>query len=72
MGADEETRQHIGALVQRLHEFGHWIEEHEMELWHQLSGAINLPRVECLMAKNQNEMEIEYNNFLQWLLDFVN
>ena len=24
------------------------------------------------MAKNQNEMETAYNNFVQWLSDFVN
>ena len=33
---------------------------------------MDLPGVERLMAKNQNEMEIEYNNFVQRLSNFVN
>ena len=43
-----------------------------MELWHQVSDAMDLPRVERLVAKNQNEMETELNSFVQYLSDFVN
>ena len=46
MGADEQARQHIVALAQRLHEFSHRTEEREMELWHRLSGATELPAME--------------------------
>ena len=42
MGADEEARQHIAALAQRFQDFGHRTKEREMELWHQLSGALDL------------------------------
>ena len=52
MGADDEAKQHIVALVQRLHKFAHCTEEREMELWHRLSSAMNLPRVERLLARN--------------------
>ena len=72
MGIDEEARQHIFTVAQRLYDFVHRTEKHEMELWHQLSGTMDLPRVERLMAENQNEMEAVYNNFLQRLSDFVN
>ena len=37
VGADDEARQHIVALAQRLHQFGHRTEERELELWHRLS-----------------------------------
>ena len=39
VGADDEARQHIVALAQRLHQFGHRTEERELELWHRLSNA---------------------------------
>ena len=32
MGGDDEARQHIVALAQRLHQFGHQTEERELEL----------------------------------------
>ena len=32
MGADDEARQHIVALSQRLYQFGHRTEERELEL----------------------------------------
>ena len=35
-----------------------------MELWYRLSGVLDLPGVERLMAKNQNEIETEYSNFV--------
>ena len=72
VGVDEEAKQHIVALAQRLHEFGHRIEERGMELWNRLSGALDLLGVERIMARNQNEMETEYNNFVRELSDFVN
>ena len=52
VGADEEKKWHIVALAQRLHAFRHQIEEREMELWRRLSGALDFPRVESLMARN--------------------
>ena len=52
MGADEEARGHIAAFGQRLHEFHHQTKEHELELWDQRSKAMDLPRMELLMAKN--------------------
>ena len=57
MGADDEARQHIDALPQRLHEFGRRTEEREMELWHRLSSAMDLPRVERQLARNQKLWE---------------
>ena len=62
MGAYEEAMQYIVALTQRLHEFGHGTKECELELWHRLSATMDLPRVECLLARNQVELETEYNN----------
>ena len=52
VGTDDEARQHIVALAQRLHQFGHRTEEREMELRHWLSNATNLPRVERQLAKS--------------------
>ena len=46
VGADDEARQHIVALAQRLHQFGHPTEERELELWHWLSHAADVPWVE--------------------------
>ena len=43
-----------------------------MELWHQLSSAMDLPRVERLLAKNQEIWETEYNKFINELSVFVN
>ena len=52
LGADDEARQLIVALVQSLHQFGNRVEEREIELWHRLSNATNVPRVEPLLARN--------------------
>ena len=71
-GADDKAKQHIADLAQRLHQFGHHIEEREMELWHRLSSAMDLPRVECLVAQNQEIWEAEYNKFVNELFVFVN
>ena len=65
MDANDEAKQHIVALAQRLHEFCHHTKEWELELWHQLSHAMGLPRVERLLAKNREEMNIGYNKFVQ-------
>ena len=46
VGSDDEARNHINTLAQRLHQFGHRTEEREMELWHRLSGAVDVPGVE--------------------------
>ena len=72
MVADDKARQHIVALAQKLHEFGHQTEERELDLWHRLSYAMDLPRVERLWARNQGTWETEYNNFIKELLAFVN
>ena len=72
MGADDEARHHIDVLAQRLHQFGHQIEEREMELWHQLSNVVNLPRVEHQLARSQELWKTEYNKFIAELSTFVN
>ena len=36
MDVDRDAKKHIMELVERLHEFGHWIEAYEMELWNQM------------------------------------
>ena len=46
MGADEEARQHIVALAQRLYEFDHRTEDREIEIWHQLGNTVELSEVE--------------------------
>ena len=46
VGVDDEVRQHIIALAQRLHDFGHRTKERKMELWHRLDGANELPAME--------------------------
>ena len=72
MGADEETRQHIVALAQRLCEFGHRTEDREMEIWHRLGSTMDLPKVEHWVARNQQVMANEYDQFVPKLSDFVN
>ena len=72
MGADEEARQHIVALAQRLYEFGHRTEDCEMEIWHRLGSTVELPEVEQQVARNQQVMANEYDQFVQKLSDFVN
>ena len=72
MGVDDEARQHIVALAQRLHQFGHWTEERELELWHRLSNATNVPGVEHRLATTQEMWESEYNKFIAELSNFVN
>ena len=61
VGADEEARQHIVALAQRLHQFGHRTKEREMELWHQLGGTVALPEMEQRLTNYQQLMENEYD-----------
>ena len=46
MGVDEEARQHIVALAQRLYDFGHRTDYHEMELWQRLGNTVDLLEVE--------------------------
>ena len=72
MGTDEEARQHIVALVQRLYDFGHCTKDREMELWQRLGNTLDLLEVERQVAKNQQIMAHEYDQFVQELSDFVN
>ena len=72
MGADDEARQHIVALAQRLHQFDHRSEERELELWHRLSNVANAPGVERRLATAQERWESEYNKFIAELSNFVN
>ena len=72
MGADEEAKQHIVALAQRLYEFGHRTKERKMEIWHRLGSTVELPEVEHRMAKNEQIMANKYNHFVQKLYGFVN
>ena len=46
MGIDEEASQHIVALAQKLHEFGHRTKARELELWQWLGNAAQLSEVE--------------------------
>ena len=52
VGADDKARNHIDALAQRMHQFGHCTKEREVELWHQLSNVVDLPGVERQLAKS--------------------
>ena len=72
MGTDEEARQHVVALAQRLHEFGHRTEAREMELWHRLGHAAQLSEVEQRVANCRQEMVDEFDWFTQRLSDFIN
>ena len=72
VGADDEARQHIVALAQRLHQFGHRTEETELELWHQLSNIADVPGVERQLATAQERRESDYNKFIAELSNFVN
>ena len=65
MGTDEEARQHVVALAKRLHEFGHRTEAREMELWHRLGHATQLPEMEQKMANYKQEMADEFHQFTQ-------
>ena len=68
VGANDEARQHIVALAQRLHQFGHRTEERELELWHWLSNVANVVGVERRLATAQETWEFEYNKFIVELL----
>ena len=46
MGVDEEAKQHIIALAQRLYEFGHCTKDCEMEIWYRLGSTVELLEVE--------------------------
>ena len=72
VGADDEARHHIVALAERLHQFGHRTEEREMEIWHRLSTAADLPGVESRLAGIQEIWESEYNKFVEELSTYVN
>ena len=72
VGADDEARQHIVALAQRLHQFGHRTEERELELWHRLSNVADVHGVERRLATAQERWESEYNKFIAELSNFVN
>ena len=72
MGADDEARQHIVALAQRLHQFGHRTEERELELWHRLGNVADVAGVEHRLAIAQETWESEYNKFITELSNFVN
>ena len=61
MGTDEEARQHVVALAQRLHEFGHQTKAREMELWHWLGHVAQLSEVEQRMANCRQEMANEFD-----------
>ena len=61
VGVDEEARQHIVALAQRLHEFNHRTKERELELWYWLGGIVELVNVEQRLANLQQLMANEYD-----------
>ena len=72
VGADDEAKQHIVALAQRLHQFGHRTEERELELWHRLGNVADVVGVERQLAIAQETWESEYNKFIAELSSFVN
>ena len=72
MGADDEAKQHIVALADRLHQFGNRTKERNMELWHRLSSVMDLPGMEQLLARNQQIWSSEYDKFVEKLTVFVN
>ena len=72
VGADDEAKQHIVALAQRLHQFGHRTEERELELWHRLGNVVDVAGVERRLAIAQETWESEYNKFIAELSSFVN
>ena len=72
MGVDKEARQHIVALAQRLYEFGHHTKDREMEIWNRLGSTVRLSKVQQHVARNQQVMANEYDQFVQKLSDFVN
>ena len=43
-----------------------------MESWHPLSNTVDLPKVECQLAKNQEIWEAEYNKCINEILALVN
>ena len=53
VGTEDKARQHIVALAQRLHEFGHQTEAREMQLWHRLGHAAQLFQVEQRVVHGQ-------------------
>ena len=53
MATNDKAKQHVDALTQRLNQFGRRTKEREMELWHQLSSAMDVPGVEPQLAGNQ-------------------
>ena len=72
VGADDEARHHIVALAERLHQFGHRTEEREIEIWHRLSIAADIPGVESRLTGIQEIWEAEYNKFTEELSNYVN
>ena len=43
-----------------------------MEIWHRLGSTVDLPEVERQVARNQQVMANEYDQFVQKLSNFVN
>ena len=43
-----------------------------MEIWHRLGSIVDLRKVERQVARNQQVMANEYDQFVQKLSDFVN
>ena len=72
VGTDDEAKQHIVVLAQILHQFGDRTEERELELWHRLSNAADVPGVERQLATAQETWESENNKFIAELSSFVN
>ena len=71
MGVDDEARQHIVSFAWGLHQFGHRTKERELELWHRLSNAADVPGVERRLVTAQETWESEYNKFIAELSNFV-
>ena len=72
VSANDEARQHIVALAERLYQFGHRTEEREMELWHRLSNTMDLPEVRRQLDQQHEFWAPEYDKFIAAQMAFVN
>ena len=69
---DDKAKQQIVALANQLYNFSGQIEEQELELWCRLSHTVYMLGVQQLLAKNQEELQQEYADFVKELSDYVN
>ena len=56
MDVDRDARNQIMELVDRLHQFGCWIEAREMELWGRVQDVLRAPKVHQLVSQVEVSM----------------